>query len=58
MRATYKFPEFHVLTSCVLFDHLVNSENGSDFVIAVLFVRTDCVLLSHNVSCPHKLCII
>ena len=43
---------------CVLFDHLVNNENGRDFVIAVFFVPTNCVLFRRNVSCPHELCIV
>ena len=37
---------FHVFTSCVSFDYVVNRENKRDFVIRYFIVPTNCVLIT------------
>ena len=39
---------FHVLTSCVSFDYVVNCDNNRDFAIRDFIVTTNCVLLTHH----------
>ena len=38
---------FHVLTTCVSFDYVVNCKNEWDFVILDFIVPTNCVSASH-----------
>ena len=41
---------FHVLTSCVSFDYVINNKNDKDFLIRDFNVPTNCVLL----RCPNN----